>query len=63
MRCTLARMMTFIVVAQLGEEIMSYAASIYSHTYNPPIRVEVLLGIFASKTAARHDHELRTIST
>jgi hypothetical protein len=35
----------FIVVAQLGEEIMSYGATIHSHTYNPTITVEGFGGI------------------
>src|SRR5438105_4239836 len=33
------------LVHLLGEEIMSYGASIYSHVYNPPITAEVLCGI------------------
>ena len=46
MRCTLSRTISFVVVvAQLGEEIMSYGASIYSHAYNPPITAEGLGGI------------------
>ena len=43
-RRTIPRTM-FILVAHLGEEIMSYGASIHSHGYHPPITVEGHRGI------------------
>ena len=57
--------------SQLGEEIMSYGASIYSHAYNPPITAEGpggisrqqrrLPGTIKNSAPSRHEIEARLV--